>query len=723
MARDEELLKKYKRRLENEFSGTVTADAPIREETTNYVEFKKENMPKHHSLYEKFCNKSESIMKIKPDPKKSEELKKNIKMCHLDISPSGVMSFAIIATLLTVVFGGLIGFLIFKSLFFLIYSLIVGVVVLEALLKLPNFMANNWRLKSSNQMVQCIFYVVTYMRHTSNLELAIKFSAEHLAPPLSIDFKKVLWDVETGKFSTVKESLDNYLETWREWNLEFIEAFHMIEGSLYETSETRRLSMIDKSLDVMLEETYEKMLHYAHDLKGPITMLYMLGIILPILGLVILPLLTSFMTSSLDPIMLVMCIALLYNITLPIGIYYLGKMVLSKRPTGYGDTDISNELPSLKKYKSILVNTPFGQLSINPLFISAVVLIVMLMIGLSPMIAGVVIAPNELITEPPLENVFKFKLWGYKEPISASTSQEIIGPYGLGSSLLSILVPLGLGVSIGLYFKLKAGNLIKIREKAKKLEAEFSSALFQLGTRLGDGIPAELAFGKVAVVMKDTSSGNFFGLVSQNIRRLGMSVQQAIFNKKSGALIYFPSSLIESSMKVLIESSKKGPKIASQALINVADYIKEIHRVNERLRDLMSDIISDMKQQINVLAPAISGIVVGITSMIIMILGRLTEHMTTMGEGGLTDVPQGLPDMFGDGVPTYYFQLIVGIYVVQIIYILTVMTNGIENGSDKLSEEYNLGKNMIRSTLIYCLIAFFVIAVFNLIAASILSSM
>ena len=72
--------------------------------------------------------------------------------------------------------------------------------------------------------------------------------------------------------------------------MEFIESMHLIEASLYEASEGRRLDSLDKSLSVILEETYEKMLHYAHNLKGPLTALHMLGIILPILGLVILPL-------------------------------------------------------------------------------------------------------------------------------------------------------------------------------------------------------------------------------------------------------------------------------------------------------------------------------------------------------------------------------------------------------------------------------------------------
>jgi len=34
--------------------------------------------------------------------------------------------------------------------------------------------------------------------------------------------------------------------------------------------------------------------------------------------------------------------------------------------------------------------------------------------------------------------------------------------------------------------------------------------MFQLGNRLGDGIPAEIAFAKVAETMKGTTSGDFF---------------------------------------------------------------------------------------------------------------------------------------------------------------------------------------------------------------------
>ena len=111
--------------------------------------------------------------------------------------------------------------------------------------------------------------------------------------------------------------------------------------------------------------------------------------------------------------------------------------------------------------------------------------------------------------------------------------------------------------------------------------------------------------------MEGSTSGDFFNLAEKNITKLGMGLEQAIFDPKVGAIASFPSKVIESSMKVLVESIKKGPRIAAQALLSMARYIKEIHRVESRLKDLMADIISSMKAQIKFLTPAIAGIVIG----------------------------------------------------------------------------------------------------------------
>ncbi len=703
----EGIIERYKERISKEMGDDKEKnlfDIHSRE----YKIFRRQYLPRRLSVYEKLCNISAKTLNLKPDPKKRAEIEKSLRICHLNTTPEGTTSFSILAPLAVIIFGALLSYLLFQSTFFILFFLIIAGALIVPLGSLPMYLANNWRMEASNQMVICIFYVATYMRHTSNLENAIDFAAEHISGPLALDMKKVLWDVETGNKESVKESLDTYLETWREWNMEFIEAFHLVEASLYESSEDRRLNMLDKGMSVILSETYEKMLHYAQNLKSPITMLHMLGIIMPLLGLVLLPLIVSFMES-----VKWFHIFALYNLFLPLVVYFMGKKILARRPTGYGDTDMSQYIPQLKKYKNFIIRVGDRDIAIPPFFIGVLIGVVLFIIGLSPIILHAVGMPDITFMDG------KFALMGYKP---SKINGQPIGPFGLGATILSLAIPLAFAASVGTVYSIKSKTLIKIRDKTKKLEDEFANGLFQLGNRLGDGLPAELAFGRVADSLQGTKSGEFFSIVDDRMRKHGVGVKDAIFDEHNGALVYFPSRLIESSMKVLLESIKKGPKVAAQALINISTYIKEIHRVNERLKDLLSDIISSMKSQINFMAPAISGIVVGITSMVSSILSKLTAQMAKVSSSGQVGSLQGIAQLFGDGIPTYYFQVIVGLYVFEIIFVLTILENGIENGNDKINENYLLGTNLIRSQMIYTVIALLITIVFNIIAAQIMTS-
>jgi hypothetical protein len=731
---------KYRDKIKNEFENYKSKKpSTSKVESRQYQEFKKQWMPKNLTLYEKACNFSENLLKIQPDAKEAAQIQESIDICHLNATPAGVKSFSVVAPVFIVLMVSLLTLtpVIFNpdadlssATFFILFSLVVGVILYVPLGNLPQFLASNWRMKASNQMVLAVFYIVTYMRHTSNLENAINFAAEHLPLPLSLDLKKVIWNVETQRYKNTKESLDAYLETWKKDSIEFVEAMHLIESSLYESSDSRRLNSLEKSLSLILDETYEKMLHYAHNLQGPLTMLNMLGIVLPILGLVILPLVVSFM----DQVKWYHLFAL-YNVALPLGVLYLSRSILRTRPTGYGDTDISENNPELKKHRNILFKIGGTEYQLHPGFIAFLVFMVFFLLGISPILMHIlvpqldigindqygiefILSPTDCATYTPPETVYKFTLLGYK----CDKAKNLVGPFGLGASILSLFIPLAFGIGFGLYFKLRSENVMKIRDESKKLEQEFAGALFQLGNRIGDGLPVEIAFSKVAAIMNGTTSGKFFELVSINITKMGMSVEEAIFDRKRGALVYYPSSLIESSMKVLVESSKKGPLVASQALINVSEYIKQIHRVDERLKDLMADTISSLQSQISFLTPAISGIVIGITSMITGIIGNLSDNMKILTEGlgpeaaGQSGVGFS-PDFFGIGIPTFYFQVIVGVYVIQIIYIMTVLVNGIRNGSDSLAERYMLGNNLMNSSVLYFLIALIVMLLFNIIAS------
>ena len=128
---------------------------------------------------------------------------------------------------------------------------------------------------------------------------------------------------------------------------------------------------------------------------------------------------------------------------------------------------------------------------------------------------------------------------------------DIVGPFGFGALFLSLFFPLGIALFFSIAYKDRTLNIIEERNKTKQLEAEFNNSLFQIGNRLGDGIPPELVFGKVAESSKGLITGEFFRKVNYNIQQMGMSVEKAIFDSRRGVILFYPSDLIATSMRVL----------------------------------------------------------------------------------------------------------------------------------------------------------------------------
>ncbi|UZE93803.1 MAG: hypothetical protein IB618_03485 [Candidatus Pacearchaeota archaeon] len=701
-----EFLKEFEAKIERELR-TEVAEAPT-DYSHEYKKFRRETLAPLNT-YERACKNIGRIIKLKLSKKDEEKTRKAIERAHLDIEPGEAAGLAVFSLIIIIILATLISlavFLLTDTFPFLIFLLLlfISFFLFYYLNGLPGRLEQKWCLKASSQMVPCILYIVVYMKHSSNLERAIHFASRHLQPPLSLDLKKIFWNVETGKYSTIKDALDAYFETWREHNLEFIESFHLIESSLYEPVEARRLKTLEKALEVILDGVYEKMLHYTHDVKSPLTNVYMLGIVLPTLGLALLPLASTLLQGAIQWYH----VALLYNILVPFVVFYMTNSVLSKRPGGFGETELLEKNPNYHFYKS---NKPYAT--------AALIALPFLLIGLLPLLmqyglADVLNIPADYTFDQlgmgflGNQNIFDFKV----DPETNTT----VGPFGPFALLLSLFIPLAIAIFFIMAYKLKTRKLIGTRKETKKLEKEFASSVFQLGNRLADGIPAEMAFGRVASSLKGTPTAGFFSMVNMNIRQAGMSVERAVFGKGRGAINYYPSELIKTSMRILIESLKKGLGVAARALMAISEYVKNIHKVNERLKDLLADVTTGMKSNMTFLAPLLAAIVVGLAAMITMILGRL-ESMLQMGalSGEQTLAGFGtvgtITTMFNvvKMIPPYWLQIIVGIYIIEIIFILTGTLVTIESGEDRLGEKAEKAKMLLTGMTLYTIAAFIAI--------------
>ncbi len=692
--------------------------------TQDYETFRLEQLPKTFSIYEKTCNFCSKVLPLDSDEKTKEQIQAHIENAHLKVNVQGVMSFTIFVTLLF----GLIGLSFFvtgKS------ALGIGFIILAIsayfiVQKIPELFAIHFRNKANDQIIIAIFYIVAYMRFNSNFELATHFAANYLQPPLSLDFKKILWQLDNSVYPSLKIAFDDYLEKWRDSNLEFLESVYLIESSLYESEESRRLALLDKSLDIILQGNYEKMLHFAQELKGKVSTFNMVGIVLPILGLIILPLAASF--SNPQKIFEVMII--LYNILIPIFVVYFGFTLMKDRPGG--NTTLSQDkikYSSLWKWY-IEVNGK-KKFQFPPIFTSFFMGGLLLFFGLFPILAHIgerdaasCLTSLEQNLNQRFSAVFGGEsIFGIFQSYANVVSADLFcyGPYGTFPGLLSVFIPLGIAYIIGTYFKLKNEPFISMHDTTRNLERQFSTATFQLGNRLNEGISAELAFGAVADSMKGTPTGDFFSIIDKNVKFNGMSIEKAIFDEEKGAISKYPSELITSSMKIFIRAVEKGPDIAAKTLIDLSRYLTEMHMAKERMKDLLSESISSMKGQAKFLAPIISAVVVSIVSLVSLIMGRLSSSIDELSSSTGSDSLNSFA--LGNGMPTFLFQTSVGLYLVCLVIILVLVVNQLDSTGDQIHVQYELGKTVIGAITKYAVVVGAGILLFSYVGGTVLSSL
>ncbi|MBM3246943.1 hypothetical protein FJZ17_00155 [Candidatus Pacearchaeota archaeon] len=713
----EDILKKYGGVLSKGTSSSVLSNySPASSDiSAEFTQFKQDMLP-NFSRYEKLCKNIGGSLKIKLASSDEKRIQTEIEGAHLDITPSNVVSLAFLSSIL-IFLGGLILtvaiylFTSFFSFLLLFLAMLTAGFVFYYFYGAPKRLGNEWRLKAGSQMVPCILYTVVYMKHTSNLERAIRFASQHLEPPLALDLRKVFWDVEIGRFSSIKQSLDNYLETWRGTSPEFVESFNLIESSLYEPSDARRVEILERALQVILDGVYDKMLKFSHDVKAPLTNLYMLGIVLPTLGLALLPLGSALLEGAIKWYH----VFVIFNLLIPFMVFYMTNDIMSRRPGGYGESSILELNPLYPKYKSRRPYLRAALISV-PIFILGILPFLLHYTGLASLLG--------------LQEDYTFMELGVGFLGNIKVFDFVNGmPMGPLALLFSLFIPVSVFLFFSIAYSGKTKEIIKSRDFSKQLEDEFNNSLFQLANRIGDGTPAELAFGRVIESSRGQVTEQFFKQVNSNIQSLGMGLERAIFDPKRGAIINYPSNLISTSMHILIEAVKKGLKVAAQSLMSIADYVRNIKKINDRLRDLLADVVSDMKSNMTFLAPLLAGIVVGLGGMITLILSKLDAVLSSAEISGADLSGFGnivrIKDLFPVDamIPPYFLQISVGLYIIEIIFILTKALVTVDAGEDKLKVTYDISKNLLKGGWLYLIVSLIAIIALSLLAGVALSNL
>jgi hypothetical protein len=212
------------------------------------------------------------------------------------------------------------------------------------------------------------------------------------------------------------------------------------------------------------------------------------------------------------------------------------------------------------------------------------------------------------------------------------------------------------------------------------MEGEFPDALFQLGSRIAEGNPLEIALMKTGENMPNTLIGSLFENVSFQLRTTRSTLNEVLFGK-FGLLNDVPSRTINASMKTIVETVKKDAATAGQTIIGMSEYITDMKKVEHDIRIELSSTVDMMKSTGILFAP----LVMGITSALYVLL--FNEFSNIPGAAAM--------------VPPQIFFLIIGIYLMLAVMVSIYFSVGIQHGGDGIEMKYSMGIALSMSVVIF----------------------
>ena len=406
---------------------------------------------------------------------------------------------------------------------FVIVYVILPFVIVAALLAnyIQNYPLNAAALEKTKALTyvpEMVGYMIMSMKLVPNLEKAVEFSAEHGTGKIADDFKRILWDVQLGVYNTVSEGLDLLAYRWGEYSEEFKQALMRIRASVLENTEAKRYQLLDSTMISILDSIRGKMDQYARELSQPSVLLFYLGVLLPLILIIVLPVGSAFSGQAMaTPPLLI----LLYNIAIPAVTFLFARDVISRRPPTQTIPKIPDSFPGLPKKNTMLLGGRRIDIRLAVVAILVIGISGSLLLsnqGIPPAImygeeeVGFQLLPKDQTVAEVMERDGKEANYYDDEGIFFQTNslkygpekaydllqvekinffsepENDVTPYGLSFGLLLTLVCAG---ALFVFYK----NIYKRKAQLDvlKMESEFKDSLYILASRLGENKPVEEA--------------------------------------------------------------------------------------------------------------------------------------------------------------------------------------------------------------------------------------
>lgn len=603
-----------------------------------------------------------------------EEYDEAIRFSSLHLSKDSVLALAYFSLLLMLLF-----FIVLDLIILFLYSVyqapidqltmiimllatgFIPFILMQFVVSYPKTLVTYAKIHSLGDIPEVLSYLVMSLKLSPNLEQSLIFAAKESSNALVFDLRKLLWDMQIRVYYGVNDAVTTFATKWGSYSEAFKRSLHLIRSSIDEPDEAQRMMTLNKALDVGLEGTRDMMRAFADQLHQPTMIIYSIGIMIPLSIIAMLP-----AAGLIGLHITIFQVFFLYDIVLPLALYTYMRHVLLHRPATFSPPQIDASHPLLKL--------------INKKKIAVISLLIAICISL-----------------PSLFFIFSS---------SFPFFTQIPGFFLLQS--INQFVPMSLfllwGICIGffVYAQLVFTSFHNIRQRIKQMEHEFSDALYIIGKRLHEGKSPEESISYVATTMKGSVIATLFSDTVFVLSARQATISSALFHPDHGSLNEVYSHRIHAIMKLFVEGIKKSQQSASLSIIRLADHLKDLQEVEKHIRETLTTLTATLRSTASIFAPLIAGVTLAITKLISSIVENMMISTDSTSLFMVEDtVMPGITSAFSlENIEPTWFVLVIGIYIIELVVLLTRFTNGIEDGDDHVSFMYDLGQMLPVSMLV-----------------------
>ncbi len=508
------------------------------------------------------------------------------------------------------------------------------------------------------EMLQALLELTNHVSLNTSIEAALVYSSENLKGILGIQLRGIRELVETKQIMTISDAFEKYIPIWLKISPDFVKGINLIQTAANAPKEERD-SILQEVIETIITSQHDSGKRLTEKLANQTKSLISIGVILPMMSLILLPLVTIFMPQMANTSLLLF----VYVVLFPTILFFMAMNFATNR-VQVNTIDIESspfykEMPKKFYYICIAIAIIFNLFSV----------------------AHIMTIDLQNAVEREYGIVAIFTIW-----------------FGL----LGIF----LAVEIFTYFYYKRNE--KLWQEMSEIERDIPNLLQIISSYLSLNRSMESIFADIISDYKQ------HGFEKHPVVKIISRINEALYNTKkplseiADKLLpsIAPSKRMNQLLKRLIIFSEVDSKSAAKSAKMIRAQTISIYKLDDYIQTLLSETISIVNLTVTMLAPLLATAATIMAAAIVMSLEFIKQRISGIMEslGGVAMELQFVE--INQIIPPSMLELIVGLFFIETTIILSLFLANIKSGTDKHLIAKTIQENLLIAFIIYSVLLF-----------------